>query len=499
MKYALISVSDTSGLIPFARALNTSGFSIIATTGTGAFLKKNHLSCIPVNDFTGTPALFGGRIKTLHPRVLGGILFRRKKDIKEARKNDIPPIDLVAVNLYPFADRPRIENIDIGGVTLLRAAAKNHDAVTVICDPNDYKTVADQIIKKGAVSAQTRKELAAKVFALTAHYDARITQKWSRNIHPPPLPHPLPSGEGKRNIPLRYGENPHQQGWFYQQKGWNLLQGKPLSYCNIIDTDAAWSLVCDFRKPTAACVKHATPCGVASHNNITQAFQQALDADSLSAFGVVIGLNRPCPPSILQRIINQNIFVEVIVAPGFDRGAVHLLKERPNVRAIVVQKSEIRSTKSEIIRSALGGTLMQTSNTHTLTKKDLRYVTKKKPTPTQIQDLLFAWHVVKHTLSNAIIFAKDRTTIGVGSGQTSRIDAVRLAAMKAGRSGKTLADTVMASDAFFPFPDSIDVAAELGVSAIIQPGGSKRDTEVIAEANKKNMIMVFTGVRAFRH
>lgn len=491
MKYALVSVSDTTGIIPFSRTLKRERYTIIATTGTGKLLKKNRISFIPVETFTGVPALFGGRVKTLHPRLLGGILFRRKIDTKEAEINNIPPIDLVIVNLYQFADQPTTENIDIGGVTLLRAAAKNADAVTVICDPQDYDRIAFELKKFGRTFPKTRKALATKVFELTARYDSLIAERHSEKI------------------PLRYGENPHQQGWFHcfpspavgglGRGAIHQLQGKMLSYCNIIDTDAAWSLARDFYKPTAVCIKHATPCGVASHKDITQAFQNAYDTDPLSAFGVVIGLNRPCSLSIIQRIIDHNIFVEVIVAPGFGKGVLQLLKERPNVRAIVIQKPETPNTKSEILRSALGGMLVQTPNIHILTKKNLRCVTKKKPTHAQLNDLLFAWHVVKHTLSNAIVFAKNQTTLGIGSGQTSRIDAVNIATLKAERSGKELVGAVMASDAFFPFPDSVNAAADLGITAIIQPGGSKRDDEVISEANALGIAMVFTGVRTFRH
>ncbi|MBI3336681.1 bifunctional phosphoribosylaminoimidazolecarboxamide formyltransferase/IMP cyclohydrolase [Candidatus Peregrinibacteria bacterium] len=481
MKYALVSVSDATGFIPVARGLTKAGYTIIATTGTGKILRKNRILFTPVETFTGTPALFGGRVKTLHPRLLGGILFHRTKHKREAHERAIPPIDLVIVNLYPFAEKPTIENIDIGGVTLLRAAAKNYDAVTVVSDPDDYQHVIKEIKKKGNTSLQTRKTLAAKAFSLTASYDAKIARVLSTVAE------------------LRYGENPHQQGWFYQKKGWNLLQGKPLSYCNIIDADAAWSLASDVQKPTAVCIKHATPCGVASHKNISEAFQHAYDADPLSAFGVVIGLSRLCPPSIIQRIVDQKIFVEVIIAPGFERRALMLLKERPNIRAIKMQNVERTIQNVERNRSALGGMLVQTSNTHILTKKDLQCVTKKKPTPAELIDLLFAWYVVKHTLSNAIVFAKNQTTLGIGSGQTSRIDAVSIATLKAKRSGKELAGAVMASDAFFPFPDSVNAAADLGITAIIQPGGSKRDEEVIAEANARGIAMVFTGVRAFRH
>lgn len=491
MKYALLSVSDTTGLIPFARMLRSKGYTIIATKGTGQKLHAGRIPSVPVEEFTSSPVLFGGRIKTLHPRLLGGILFRRTKDTQEARKYHIPPIDLVVTNLYPFAEKPTIENIDIGGVTLLRSAAKNHDAVTVICDPEDYKEVASEILERDTISPQTRKRLAIKAFSKTAVYDTTITRAFSRQSN------------------LRYGENPHQQGWFYPhvEKTWTQLQGKELSYCNLLDADAAWNLVAENAQPTAACIKHATPCGVASHSNITEAFQRSFDADPLSAFGVVVGLNRACTADIIQKMMNQKIFVEVMIAPAFDHDALILLRERPNVRVIAIQKSEIPfgvaqdrlHPKSEMIRSVLGGILVQTPNTSILTKRDLRCMTKKQPTPAQIKDLLFAWNVVKHALSNAIVLTKNQTTVGIGSGQTSRIDAVNCAAQKAHRCGHTLTGAVMASDAFFPFPDSVEEAARLGVSAIIQPGGSKRDQEILAKADKLGLAMVFTGIRAFRH
>lgn len=470
MAYALISVSNKTGIVRFAKILTKNGYEILATDGTAACLRKGHIPVTPIEKITDFPECFDGRIKTMHPKIVGGILMR-KGDVKEAEKIGIKPIDIVIVNLYP-------DKIDIGGVTLLRAAAKNYERVTVIFDPKDYERIAMEFSKHGETSPQLREELAAKVFLHVAAYDLRAATS-------------LPG-----RTELRYGENPHQQGWFCSKSGWTKLQGKSLSYCNILDADTAWNLVCEFEEPTAACIKHMNPCGVASRKHISETFQRAYDCDPLSAFGVVVALNRPCPASVIKNIIEQKIFVEVLVAPKFGKQALELLKKRPKMRVIQNQESAVRNQE---IRSAFGGFLLQTPDTTAVTGNDLKIVTKKKPTRRQIDDLLFAWKVVKHATSNAIVFAKDGVTIGTGTGQTSRVDAVELAARKAARTGHSLQDSVMASDAFFPFPDSIEEAAHHGIVAVIQPGGSIRDDDVIKRADALGMVMVVTGARAFRH
>ncbi len=501
---ALLSVSDKTDLIPFARTLREAGFEILSTGGTLKALSEAGIPVRGVDEVTGFPECFGGRVKTMHPKIMGGILFRRNNpgDQAEAQKLGIEPIDLVCVNLYPFAktvadksktDSEITEQIDIGGPTLLRSAAKNHDAVTVVCDPGDYGMVMTEIKENGDTKPETRDQLAAKVFLHTAMYDAMISTYFS-------MGHAVFLVNGET---LRYGENPHQWGEYYAiangepaKKGWGVLhQGKALSYLNILDADAAWAAVAEFSEPTAVFVKHANPSGIASHEKIEEAFQRAYDTDRLSAFGVIIALNRDCSADIAQRIIDQKMFVEVIVAPGYEPKALEILKQKPNIR--VISQSAIRNSQLAIqYRSVKGGMLVQNIDDRVVTEKDLTVVSKKQPTPEQIKDMLFAWSAVKYCKSNAIAFAKDRTTVGLGTGQTSRVDSTWIAAKRAGERAK---GAVMASDAFFPFPDSVEEAAKHGIAAIIQPGGSIRDAEVFAKADELGLVMVTTGVRAFRH
>ncbi len=515
IRRALLSVSDKEGLEGFAKRLETKDIEILSTGGTAKTLSQAGIRVTPVEDVTKFPECFSGRVKTMHPLLLGGVLFRRDEasHLQEAEKLGIKPIDLVVVNLYPFA-----EQIDIGGPTLLRSAAKNCSAVTVVCDPTDYERVIAQIEKTGDTTPELRAELAAKAFLLTASYDALITEYLSSGKNRGLL---LSHGQE-----LRYGENPHQWGKFFQVlsssearearrvekpldvaqsatleesmgSAFHMLQGKELSYLNILDADAAWKLVQEFGEPTAACIKHANPSGVASDPDITRAFQRAYDADRLSAFGVIIALNRECTEEIAKKIIDQQIFVEVIVAPSYEEGALKILKQKPKVR--VLKRSAIsdqRSADEVIYRSAFGGILVQNEDTKIVTENDLTYVTKKKPTSGQLKDLLFAWKVVKRAKSNAIVFAKDGVTLGIGCGQTSRIDATYLAAK---RSAEQAQGAVMASDAFFPFTDAVEEASRHGIVAIIQPGGSIHDAEVIAKAEELGIVMVVTGVRAFRH
>ncbi len=509
---ALLSVSDKTGIVDAAKRLKKLGFEILSTGGTQRALKDAGVEVTGVEDVTEFPECFGGRVKTMHPKIMGGVLFRRSNpdDVKEAVKLRITPIDVVIVNLYPFektaADKSKtdteiIEQIDIGGPTLLRSAAKNHkDGVTVVCDLADYDRVLSELEKTGTTSDELRTELATKVFLHTAAYDAHIAGYFGMNRGIL-----LTGGHA-----LRYGENPHQWGEYYslftnrpelQSKdslttGWGTLhQGKALSYLNILDADAAWSAVCEFADPTAVFVKHANPSGIASHTSINEAFQRAYDADRLSAFGVIIALNRSCTAIIAQKIIDQKIFVEVIVAPAYEDASLEIMKQKPNVR-VITQTNGHEMTEQILYRSVKGGMLVQNADTRMITEQDLTVVTKKKPTPEQIRDLLFAWTCVKYAKSNAIVFAKDGATVGIGAGQTSRVDSIWIAAKRAGEKAK---NAVMASDAFFPFPDSIEEAAKHGISAIIQPGGSVKDAEVFAKANELGITMVVTGVRAFRH
>lgn len=509
-KRALISVSDKTGIGEFAKRLANAGYQILSTGGTADAIRKEGIDVIDVSEVTKFPECFSGRVKTMHPLIMGGVLMRRGEDDVDAEKLGIEPIDIVVVNLYPFeegvgsrasgvgVDDALIELIDIGGPTLLRSAAKNHKYVTVITDPSDYDRVAQEIEQSGDTSPELRSELATKVFLRTAAYDATIVEALSEGQSCGWM---LTNG-----TELRYGENPHQQGTYYDvyqsritdhgSRAWTVVQEeKQMSYLNLLDADGAWELVQDFSEPTVACIKHANPCGVSLHESIEEAFQLAYDADRLSAFGVVVALNRPCTKAIIEKIIDQKIFVEILIAPEYDSDAVELLKKRPKLR-VIQMPARSEDANNETIRPALGGLLQQNRDTKIITKDDLTCVTDVKPTDAQLEDLLFAWHVCKHAKSNAIVFAKDSVTTGIGCGQTSRVDSTIIAARRAGERAK---GSVMASDAFFPFPDSIEEASKNGIVAIIQPGGSIRDEEVIAKANALKIPMVTTGIRGFRH
>ena len=505
-------MSEKTGIVDFARVLCEAEYEIVSTGGTQRALEQAKIPVTHVEKITQFPECFGGRLKTIHPLVAGGVLFKREDEEqqKEARMLGIQPIDIVVVNLYPFEEAYRrvisdkrlagsqtaghsdlIEQIDIGGPTLLRSAAKNHSSVTVVCDPDDYPRVMEQIEKTGTTTMELRLELAAKVFTHSAAYDALIAEYLSGGT----------SGGVvlKNGRTLRYGENPHQKGMFYPISGrpaqrWKQLQGKELSYLNILDSDAAWRMAMDFEKPTAVFVKHANPSGIASHERIEEAFQMAYDTDRLSAFGVIIALNRPCTGVIAKKIIDQKIFTEVFLAPSFESKALDLLKQKPNIR--VLEMDHVRFSDAPVYRSAFGGMLVQEEDTRTVTESDLTCVTDRKPTPEQVEDLLFAWKAVKHAKSNAIVLAKRQVTVGIGCGQTNRVDSTWIAAKRAGVNAQ---DAAMASDAFFPFPDAVEEAAKHGVAAIIQPGGSIRDKEVFARANELGLVMVVTGIRGFRH
>ncbi|TSC59373.1 MAG: phosphoribosylaminoimidazolecarboxamide formyltransferase / IMP cyclohydrolase, partial [Candidatus Peregrinibacteria bacterium Greene0416_62] len=465
MPRALLSVSDKTGIVDFARRLTVCGWEILSTGGTQKTLMDAGIAVTAVEEVTEFPECFGGRVKTMHPKIMGGILMRRDtpSDRKEATAQGIEPIDLVCVNLYPFEETLKktkeqsslIEQIDIGGPTLLRSAAKNSTFVTVVCDHADYDRVIVAIENSGTM-IELRQELAVKAFACTAAYDALIAETFSGGTF-----HGVMLGNGTT---LRYGENPHQWGKYFDLYGtsrpWRIIQeeaGKPMSYLNLLDADGAWNLVQEFSEPTAACIKHANPSGVASNGTTAEAFQRSYDTDKLSAFGVVVALNEPCTEEIIQKIIDQKIFAEVIIAPGFDLEAIELLKQKPKIRAIEYQKTGI--SNQQLYRSILGGMLIQNPDTSVVTEKDLTCVTDKKPTKEQIVDMLFSWKVVKHAKSNAIVFAKDLVTVGIGCGQTSRVDSTWIAAKRAGDRAK---GAVMASDAFFPFPDSVEEAAKHG-------------------------------------
>ncbi len=506
---ALLSVSDKDGIVDFAKKLHAAGFEIVSTGGTQKVLEEAGVIVTHIERITQFPECFGGRVKTMHPLIMGGILFKRgdESHVSEAGELGITNIDVVAVNLYPFKATIQklgfhpdlggtlpdeaIEQIDIGGPTLLRSAAKNHASVTVVCDPKDYARVVEQIKASGDTTHELKHELAAKAFLHTAAYDALIAESMSGGtVDGITLVH------GRK---LRYGENPHQCGKFYEIEGtpeqsWKQLQGKELSYLNLLDGDGAWRMVCEFPHPTVVMVKHANPSGIATSDTIEDAFQKAYDTDRLSAFGVIIALNRSCSKAIAEKIIDQKIFVEVILAPEFDPGALDLLKQKPNIRLLSMDGT--RFSENVVYRSAFGGMLAQNDDVREIRETDLTCVTQKKPTTEQISDLLFAWKAVKHAKSNAIVLAKDGTTVGIGCGQTSRVDSTWIALKRAGEKAK---GSVLASDAFFPFPDSIEEAAKHGIVAVIQPGGSVKDAEVFKRADELGLVMVLTGVRAFRH
>ena len=519
VRRALLSVSNKDGLVEFAQALQRRGVAILSTGGTASLLEKNSVAVTQVSAHTGFPEIMDGRVKTLHPKIHGGLLGRRGTDDEVMREHAIDAIDLVVVNLYPFAAtiakvdctyEDAIENIDIGGPAMVRAAAKNHDRVTVIVDPLDYATVLDELDgSNGAVCEQTRKRLAAKAFAHTASYDSAVASYLTRMTQPAQgtkeeYPESL-SLHFRKRMDLRYGENPHQTAAFYavaDTPGASIgsakqLQGKTLSYNNIADGDTAFECVRQFDEPACVIVKHANPCGVAVAGDTLAAYDRAYRTDPTSAFGGIIAFNRPLTANTARAIVERQ-FVELIIAPEVDTEALEICARKENVRVLVTDGLARAGIQHEY-RSVNGGLLAQTRDEGRVTKSDLRVVTRRLPTDEEFGDLLFAWRVCKFVKSNAIVYVKERTTIGVGAGQMSRVVSSRIAAMKAKDEGLTVAGAVMASDAFFPFRDGLDVAAELGIKAVIQPGGSMRDNEVIAAANEHGMAMVLTGMRHFRH
>jgi phosphoribosylaminoimidazolecarboxamide formyltransferase/IMP cyclohydrolase len=516
IRRALLSVSDKTGLVEFAAALSRRDIEILSTGGTARLLREHGIPVIEVSAYTGFPEIMDGRVKTLHPRIHGGFLGRRGVDDAVMQLHDILPIDLLAVNLYPFAEtvaRPNctydeaIENIDIGGPAMLRAAAKNHHSVTVAVDPADYAQVLGELeANSGCTSIDTRSRLAAKAFAHTARYDTMVSSYLlDRESATERFPATLPLVFDKVRD-LRYGENPHQAGAFYRDVAGrgasvasaNIVQGKELSYNNIADADTAIECVRQFATTACVIVKHANPCGVATAETPLAAYEKAYRTDPTSAFGGIIAFNRELDAETAAAIIGRQ-FVEVIASPTVSAGARDALAAKANVRVLAVGDYG-RSAGSELeYRSVNGGLLAQSRDRGEVTAADLKVVTKRRPTDAQIADLLFAWTVCKHVKSNAIVFARDNMTIGVGAGQMSRVYSTRIAAMKAADEKLEVRGAVMASDAFFPFRDGLDVAAEYGIAAVIQPGGSMRDSEVIAAADEHGIAMVFTGMRHFRH
>ena len=513
IRRALLSVSDKRGLVPFAEGLVQRGVEILSTGGTCKALRDAGIAAVEVASKTGFPEIMDGRVKTLHPVIHGGLLGRRGQDEAVMQEHGIEPIDLLAVNLYPFEatiSRPdatldeAIENIDIGGPAMIRAASKNHDGVAVVVDPDDYDEILS-LVDQEALDLDFRRNLAAKAYAHTARYDAAITTYLSDPAQSG-APGPRCHYAGERIDTLRYGENPHQQAAFYRDPSpepeslaeARQLQGKELSYNNIADSDAALECVRQFDEPACVIVKHANPCGVAVDADIARAYDRAFSTDPTSAFGGIIAFNRPVDSGTACAIVDRQ-FVEVIIAPEFDDDAQKVLAGKKNVRVLETGQHDTAAAHRFDFKKVSGGLLVQTSDDGRIVESDLRVVTEKAPTDEQIRDLLFAWQVVKYVKSNAIVFCKDRMTIGVGAGQMSRVYSTRIAAIKAADEGLVVRDSVMASDAFFPFRDGIDAAAEHDIGAIIQPGGSMRDDEVIAAANEHGLAMVMTGMRHFRH
>ena len=516
---ALLSVSDKQGLVPFARKLADLGVEILSTGGTARLLTENGVPVTEVSDYTGFPEMMDGRVKTLHPKVHGGILGRRGADDAVMEANGIDPIDLVVVNLYPFertVARPgcsladAIENIDIGGPTMVRAAAKNHASVTIVVDSADYpKVLREMESNQGAVGEALRFSLAVKAFEHTARYDGAIAN-YLGAITPEGARMAFPRTYNSQYIKamdLRYGENPHQGAAFYREPDAasasvgtaRQLQGKALSFNNIADADTALECVKNFQaQPACVIVKHANPCGVALADKLEDAYRRAYQTDPTSAFGGIIAFNRPLDAATAQAILNQQ-FVEVIIAPAIDAAAAELLAAKPNVRVLACGEWTDDAQAALDYKRVAGGLLIQDQDRGMVSPEDLRVVTQRAPSPRELDDLMFAWKVAKYVKSNAIVYCKGGMTIGVGAGQMSRVYSARIAAIKAADAGLEVAGSVMASDAFFPFRDGLDSAAEAGVTAVIQPGGSMRDEEVIAAADEHGIAMVFTGMRHFRH
>jgi len=522
---ALLSVSDKTGLAPFAQALAAAGIELISTGGTAKTLREAGLTVKDISEHTGFPEMLDGRVKTLHPKVHGGLLFLRGNETHETtvREHGIAPIDLVIVNLYPFEQtvakpgvnlHEAIENIDIGGPSMLRSAAKNHDSVTVVVDPLDYAEVAKQISETGNTTLELRRALAAKVFARTASYDGAIASHLSSEFGVRPAA-PERSESGSSELPaslmisaplaqpLRYGENPHQAAALYGgfKNFFQQLQGKELSYNNILDLTAAAQLISEFANdpPTVAILKHMNPCGAGQGKDLCEAWDKAFATDRQAPYGGIIAVNRPLDGACAE--VMAEIFSEVIIAPEFSTGALAILQKKKNLRLLKMpQWPKFWDSQGWDIRSVIADSfLVQSRDLKMAERSDLKIMTKRQPTAAELGAMLFGWHVVKHVKSNAIVYAASDRTLGIGAGQMSRVDASRVAVWKAGEAGLSLKGSVVCSDAFFPFADGLMIAAEAGATAAIQPGGSVRDAEVIAAADGRGIAMAFTGTRHFRH
>jgi phosphoribosylaminoimidazolecarboxamide formyltransferase / IMP cyclohydrolase len=518
---ALISVFDKTGILEFAKKLATLKIEILSTGGTAKLLREHDVPVKDVSDFTGWPEMLGGRVKSLHPKIHGGLLYRRHlpEDQKQAQEHGIAPIDLVVVNLYPFeatvakgylTAEELIENIDIGGPTMLRSAAKNFESVTVITNPGDYMRVAAELEANGDTSLATRLSLARKVFAVTSRYDGLITTNLERiaehaghlEVQAKPLLPERIQVVLRRKAELRYGENPHQAAALYVPAGHpatglaaaKQLQGKELSYNNYVDLEAARSLVAEFERPAAVIIKHNNPCGAAEQSSLIDAYTKAFANDPVSAFGGVLAFNHIVDAVTAEAV--SKLFVECIVAPGFADRAQEIFAAKKNLRLLQLPQNGLDHDKELQLKRILGGILVQQPDLGVLQTNELKIVSQRHPTAAELEDLRFAWKVSKHVKSNAIVFAKEGATLGVGAGQMSRVDSVKIAVMKAQRS---LQGTAVASDAFFPFPDGVEEAAKAGATSIIQPGGSVKDPEVIATADRLGLAMVFTSMRHFKH
>jgi phosphoribosylaminoimidazolecarboxamide formyltransferase/IMP cyclohydrolase len=506
IRRALISVSDKNGIVDFARELARFDVEIISTGGTAKILRDAGLKVRDISEITGFPEMMDGRVKTLHPRVHGGLLAIRDNadHVAALQQHGIEPIDMVVVNLYPFAETIKregvtreeaIEQIDIGGPAMIRSAAKNSQDVAVVISPEQYSGVLNELKDyNGALSLNTRRRLAQAAFEQTAQYDSMVSSYLAGSSGP--LPARL-TWTMKKVSDLRYGENPHQKAALYQTSGAGIanaeiLSGKEMSFNNYVDAEAAWQLVSDFEQTACAIIKHTNPAGAALGDTPAEAYQKALATDPVSAFGGIVAFNRTVDAAAAQEV--TKIFTEVVIAPEYDPEALELLRAKKNLRVIRMNSME-QSRKVEV-KEIGGGMLVQTADDHKLSRDDLRVVTERTPTEEEIRALLFAWTVCKHTKSNAIVYAREGQTVGVGAGQMSRVDSVKIGAMRA---QLPVAESVLASDAFFPFRDGIDQAAHHGITAVIQPGGSVRDDEVIAAANEHGLAMVFTGVRHFKH
>jgi len=506
IRRALISVSDKNGIVDFARELGRFDVEIISTGGTAKTLREAGVKVRDISEITGFPEMMDGRVKTLHPRVHGGLLAIRDnaEHVAALQQHGIEPIDLVVVNLYPFAETIKregvtreeaIEQIDIGGPAMIRSAAKNSQDVAVVVSPDQYPGVIDELkIHSGALSLNTRRQLAQAAFEQTAQYDSMVSSYLAGSSGP--LPDRL-TWTMKKVSDLRYGENPHQKAALYQTSGAGIanaeiLSGKEMSFNNYVDAEAAWQLVCDFEQIACAIIKHTNPAGAALGDTPAEAYQKALATDPVSAFGGIVAFNRRVDAAAAQEV--TKIFTEVVIAPDYDPEALELLRAKKNLRVIRIKSME-QSRKVEV-KEIGGGMLVQTADDHKLSSDELKVVTERKPSEEEIRALLFAWIVCKHTKSNAIVYGREGQTVGVGAGQMSRVDSVKIGAMRA---QLPVAGSVLASDAFFPFRDGIDQAAQHGITAVIQPGGSVRDDEVIAAANEHGLAMVFTGIRHFKH